>query len=382
MTIKKWFYKILVLLMMVGFLSPALQTQASTTDGTIDSVNKYAWGENVGWVNFGTDEGNVHVQDGGLTGYAWVANYGWINLNPDNGGVTNDSEGNLGGNAWGENLGWIDFSGVWIDTSGWFNGYANNPISGQISFSCLNGGGCDLQEYKVRTDWRPARVRGGGGGGGVPLPKDLNPPREEEQDEEGATSSYVYRFWSDVFHGHFFTIDSDEANRLINSDPNWNYEKVAFNGYIDEAADTIPLYRFWSDVFRGHFYTADYEEYLRVKDTDSNWKYEWVAYYVYPLDYEGPVETETVYRFWSPVFLHHFYTADETEMAKVRDTDSNWTYEGPAYKVPKQVFTQCDFKPCSEMVSCQEAQHYYGSCGFSELDDDGDSVPCENVCGG
>ncbi|MBU0648207.1 excalibur calcium-binding domain-containing protein [Patescibacteria group bacterium] len=69
-------------------------------------------------------------------------------------------------------------------------------------------------------------------------------------------------------------------------------------------------------------------------------------------------------------------------MTRVRDTDANWVYEGAAYRVPQQVFEQCDFKPCSEMVSCQEAQHYYDACGITELDDDGDGTPCENVCGG
>ncbi len=380
MNINKFINRLLVAAMLLGIISPTL-TSASTSDGTISTTNKYAWGENVGWINFGTTEGNVHVTDAGLTGYAWAPNYGWINLNPTNGGVTNDGEGDLGGNAWGENLGWIDFSGVMIDDAGYFSGYATNPISGQISFSCLNGvASCAMGEFKVGTDWRPLSTRGGGGGGSVPLPKDLNKERREA--EEVAESSYVYRFWSDIFRGHFFTIDVDEANKVKNTDTNWTYEKVAFSAYPNQETDTIPLYRFWSDVFHGHFYTADYDEYIRVKNTDTNWKFEWVAYYVYPVDYSGPVETETVYRFWSPIFLHHFYTSDYDEMVKVRDTDSNWTYEGEAFKVPKQVFTQCEVKPCSQMVSCQEAQYYYSQCGQTNLDDNNNGIPCENVCGG
>lgn len=195
-------------------------------------------------------------------------------------------------------------------------------------------------------------------------------------------TDYVYRFWSDTFHGHFFTIDYDEATKVKNTDSNWKYEKVAFSAYKSQIKDTIPLYRFWSDVFKGHFYTADESEYLKVKNTDTNWKYEWVAYYVYPLSYSGPVETETVYRFWSPVFLHHFYTADENEMNKVKNTDSNWTYEGPAFKVPKQTFEQCVNKSCSEMISCQEAYYYMNQCGFNDKDLDKDGVPCEEICGG
>lgn len=152
--------------------------------------------------------------------------------------------------------------------------------------------------------------------------------------EETSNADYVYRFWSDVFHGHFFTIDYDEAIKVKDTDSNWNYEKVAFSAYETQVDGTEPLYRFWSDVFHGHFYTSDYSEYVKVKNTDSNWNYEWIAYYVYPLDYSDSVQTQIVYRFWSPVFLHHFYTADYDEMVKVRDTDSNWDYEGPVFRVP------------------------------------------------
>ncbi len=201
--------------------------------------------------------------------------------------------------------------------------------------------------------------------------------------ETTSGADYVYRFWSDNFRGHFFTIDYDEATKVKNTDSNWKYEKVAFSAYDSQVSDTIPLYRFWSDNFHGHFYTASYDEYMKVKNTDKNWVYEKVGYFVYPLSYNGNVETETVYRFWSPVFLHHFYTSDENEMNKVKNTDSNWTYEGPAFKVPKQEFgsTSCT-KKCSEMISCQEAYWYLNELGCGDKDQDNDGIPCEEVCGG
>jgi hypothetical protein len=390
MKTSKWFLRVFLVVTLLGWLLPT-STQASMTDGTIDSTLKWAWSENIGWINFGTPGGDVHVLDGRITGYAWSSNLGWINLQPVAAGVTNDGQGHLGGQAWGESTGWIDFTGVTIDTNGNFGGAAHGTITGQVAFSCGVAGSCGASTWDVRTDWRPMSVRGGGGGS-TPLPKDNNPNdcRETNScDNSGPlpvsqepASSYVYRFWSDVFRGHFFTIDQTEAERVKNTDTNWRYEKVAFSAYPTQEPDTVPLYRFWSDVFHGHFYTADQAEYEKVKNTDSNWKYEWVAYYVYPLSYSGPVETEVVYRFWSPIFLHHFYTSDEIEMAKVRDHDSNWTYEGPAYRVPKQHFTGCELKPCSEMVSCQEAQYYYSQCGLTSLDQDGSGIPCKNVCGG
>jgi len=111
------------------------------------STTGYAWGENIGWINFGCSGCNVIVQDDKITGYAWSENYGWINLNPTYGGIKNDGKGNLSGYAWGENLGWINFDGVYIDSNGIFHGIAYGEISGRINFDCPH--------CLVRTDWRP-----------------------------------------------------------------------------------------------------------------------------------------------------------------------------------------------------------------------------------
>lgn len=115
----------------------------------IDPNYKYAWGDTIGWVNFGCDNCNLNIGDDKITGYAWSQNYGWINFSPSNGGVLNDGNGNLSGYAWGENLGWIDFSNVRINPStGEFSGYAiiiENP-RGTINFDCLN--------CKIKTYWR------------------------------------------------------------------------------------------------------------------------------------------------------------------------------------------------------------------------------------
>jgi hypothetical protein len=118
----------------------------------IDPANdgsRYAWGENIGWINFKPSQGpGVTVTSTGLTGYAWGENIGWINLNPLSGGVVNDGAGNLSGYAWGENIGWISFScqntntcgtanyGVFIDpTTGIFSGYAWGENIGWINFA-------------------------------------------------------------------------------------------------------------------------------------------------------------------------------------------------------------------------------------------------------
>lgn len=145
------FKKVLIFIIIVGGLLIINSVSASMTDGTIDSTYKYAWGENIGWVNFGCSNCNVRITDSALTGYVWSENYGWINLAPTASGVGNDNEGHLSGYAWGENLGWIDFSGVTINSSGEFTGYASGTVTGQINFDCAN--------CKVKTDWRPRSAR-------------------------------------------------------------------------------------------------------------------------------------------------------------------------------------------------------------------------------
>lgn len=144
------------------FLLPS--ARASTTDGTIDSTNKFAWGNDLGWVNFGTSGGNVHVTSAGLTGYAWSANYGWIDLAPLQAGVSNTCTGALSGYGWGQNVGYVNFGGVTINSSGKFIGTAvvsgggsGDTNLGSISFDCTN---CN-----VTTDWRYCSSGSGGGGG-------------------------------------------------------------------------------------------------------------------------------------------------------------------------------------------------------------------------
>lgn len=149
---KKCSKKIFIFLLLVvfSFLFPSFSF-ASIVEGTIDPVYKYAWGEKIGWVNFGCEKCNIRITDSQITGYAWSENFGWINLSPTKAGVKNTKEGNLSGYAWGENLGWIDFSGVWIDETGRFRGYASSSIAGKINFEC---------DYCiVKTDWRPSAQR-------------------------------------------------------------------------------------------------------------------------------------------------------------------------------------------------------------------------------
>ncbi len=67
----------------------------------------------------------------------------------------------------------------------------------------------------------------------------------------------MYRFWSPVSGKHFYTIDAAERDMLINEYAYfWNYEGIAYYVYASNSeSGLMPVYRFWSPVTVGHFYT-------------------------------------------------------------------------------------------------------------------------------
>ncbi|MDO8600911.1 MAG: hypothetical protein Q7R73_04920 [bacterium] len=150
---------------------------AATYAGNIDATSRYAWGENVGWINFEPDlGGGVLVEDFSVRGYAWGENIGWVNMNPTevaDGGVKNDGYGNLSGFAWGENVGWINFDPygdqqvIINGATGDFTGYAWGENIGWISFNCSNTSSCETVNFKVNTTWRKKNSSGGGSTSGA-----------------------------------------------------------------------------------------------------------------------------------------------------------------------------------------------------------------------
>ena len=138
---------------LIAVIVLCLVAVAQAATGSIDAVDKWAWGTNVGWINFNSTHGGVTVYSDHLEGYAWGENIGWIRLGTHTGGsphtygntsntdygVNRDVSGNLSGYAWGTNVGWINFnpthSQVTIDpATGSFDGYAWGENIGWIHF--------------------------------------------------------------------------------------------------------------------------------------------------------------------------------------------------------------------------------------------------------
>jgi hypothetical protein len=121
------------LLATFALLGPLACIRCATT---IDPVNKFAYGANVGWIDWRGDTNNgAVIGEFVCSGYLYAANVGWIHLGsnaPTNGvryqnnspadyGVNHDGAGNLSGFAYGANIGWINFT----------NGTATGPLSAE-----------------------------------------------------------------------------------------------------------------------------------------------------------------------------------------------------------------------------------------------------------
>jgi len=144
----------------------------------------------------------------------------------------------------------------------------------------------------------------------------------------------VYRFWSPVLSGHFYTISEPERDALISQYPDvWTFEGVAYHAF-SQASDTNlrPVYRFWSNQLGSHFYTiSEQEKDMIIRDYGYVWTPEGVAFYAYPEDLQ-PAGTWPVYRFWSSQLSKHFYTINEQEKQMVVDQYSHvWGLEGVAW---------------------------------------------------
>jgi hypothetical protein len=153
---------------------------------------------------------------------------------------------------------------------------------------------------------------------------------------DGLPLGAIYRFWSPAYSHHFFTVSGAERDKLVTEQSGvWTYETVAYYALPEAGVpNSLPVYRFWSDTFKGHFYTIDEAEKDKLRDYPAAWfwTYEGPAWQAYPPTIQ-PEDTLPVYRFWSNTLGSHFYTMDEAEKNKLLAYPAAWfwTYEGIAW---------------------------------------------------
>ena len=143
--------KLLVGMIVFAF---AILRPASYASTTIDATNRYAYGANLGWMDWVADTNNgAVIGEYVCSGYIYSANVGWINLgsgSPANSiqyqnnsssdfGVNQDGLGNLRGYAYGANIGWTNFESTGAPrvnlVTGQLGGYAWSANCGWISLS-------------------------------------------------------------------------------------------------------------------------------------------------------------------------------------------------------------------------------------------------------
>ncbi len=169
---------------------------ASASAQIIDPAHSYAWGENVGSLNWaGPPAPNAPLVDPDfLSGWVWGENIGWIHLGDGNGPYANTSNTNFGvnvsgasdalsGYAWGENVGWVNFSGgemavprnparvdfaagrlrgfVWGENIGWINLDDDTVYVGLLCAADLNADGLlDFFDVQQFLNWYSAQHPG------------------------------------------------------------------------------------------------------------------------------------------------------------------------------------------------------------------------------
>jgi len=111
------------------------------------------------------------------------------------------------------------------------------------------------------------------------------------------------------------------------------------------------IYRFYSPLYTSHFYTASDLERSQIVNNDHHWIYEGVFARI-PDQANIPL-----HRFYSDTYRSHFFTASAPERIILQNTDSNWQYEGTAYDVSLQGGT--DLEPVFRFWSDRFRSHFY-----------------------
>jgi hypothetical protein len=132
---------------LVAVVAAIALPHSARAQSNISPINKWSWGENIGWTNWyddGITSGAVISTNGRvLSGFIWSEQTGWLYLGdgfPDFGvtysnvtatdtGVNINAGGYLSGYAWGEQIGWVNFDML---------PFAGAALAGRVQLCCPN----------------------------------------------------------------------------------------------------------------------------------------------------------------------------------------------------------------------------------------------------
>jgi hypothetical protein len=145
----------------------------------------------------------------------------------------------------------------------------------------------------------------------------------------------VWRFYNVRTGTHFYTSDPAERdNVLATLGAIYHLDGLSYVVHEEYPDNTTMLWRFYNRITGTHFYTADPAEKANLLATMGGvYQLDGPTYYVSSVFHAG---YDTVWRFFNLRTGTHFYTADPSEMAHVRDTmASTYHLDGPAFYLAK-----------------------------------------------
>lgn len=149
----------------------------------------------------------------------------------------------------------------------------------------------------------------------------------------------VYRFFHFTRGFHFYTTDENErqdvTDRSATGELQYAYENVAYNVLASDTDNltgasidgALPVYRFFNRQTGAHFYTMDENEKNVIIDTLDNYNFEGEAYYAFAAESEI-IETVPLYRMLNTQTGSHLFTIDRGEFNAILDTLPHFQAEG------------------------------------------------------
>jgi hypothetical protein len=164
----------------------------------------------------------------------------------------------------------------------------------------------------------------------------------------GLTNLDYVNLSNNPLNGEAYTVYIPQI--LANNPDTWLY-------YDPYSATSV--YRFWSAVYGHHFYTVNERERDKLINRYSDvWTYEGGVYSSFADEYD--TDMVPVYRFWSDSLGSHFYTINEAERDKLINRYSDvWAYEGVVFWAYPEGAQPEGAKPVYRFWSDSLGGHFY-----------------------
>lgn len=172
--------------------------------------------------------------------------------------------------------------------------------------------------------------------------KILDNDRREPDDDNGEDTSEqkflnhqnfeVHRFFNQDTGRHFYTGSKEEGEFVLNTlDSFLLEESSSFFSASPNEWSTSPVYRFFNQDTGVHFYTINEEEKDNIIENLDQFSFEGTGFHAWNSDI-APTNSVELHRFFNPDTGAHFFSLSE-EAEFVRNNLPQFQYEGVAFNV-------------------------------------------------